>query len=79
MNEFVHDVAIHYVDDDNPEIRKAAALTCCQLFVRDPIVHQVSAHAIQVVSDVIERLLTVGVADPGMRRGSLCLYPTLQL
>ncbi|WPH02862.1 Hypothetical protein R9X50_00573000 [Acrodontium crateriforme] len=64
LNEFVRDVAIRYVEDDDPTIRKAAALTCCQLFVRDPIVHQTSYHAIQVVSDVIEKLLTVGVADP---------------
>lgn len=64
LNEFVRDVAIRYVEDDDPVIRKAAALTCCQLFVRDPIVHQTSHHAIQVVSDVIEKLLTVGVADP---------------
>lgn len=64
LNEFVRDVAIRYVEDDEPIIRKAAALTCCQLFVRDPIVHQTSYHAIQVVSDVIEKLLTVGVADP---------------
>ncbi|KAF2097118.1 FAT-domain-containing protein [Rhizodiscina lignyota] len=70
LNEFVRDVAIKYVDADNPEIRKAAALTCCQLFVRDPIVFQTSQHAIQVVGDVIERLLTVGVADnePEIRR-----------
>lgn len=66
LNEFVRDVAIRYVEADNPEIRKAAALTCCQLFVRDPIVHQTSQHAIQVVGDVIERLLTVGVADVGL-------------
>ncbi|KAF2487814.1 TOR1 phosphatidylinositol 3-kinase [Neohortaea acidophila] len=64
LNEFVRDVAIRYVEDDDPVVRKAAALTCCQLFVRDPIVHQTSHHAIQVVSDVIEKLLTVGVADP---------------
>ena len=70
LNEFVRDVAIRYVDDDNTEIRKAAALTCCQLFVRDPIVHQTSNHSIQVVSEVIEKLLTVGVADadPDIRR-----------
>ncbi|KAK4495590.1 hypothetical protein PRZ48_012858 [Zasmidium cellare] len=64
LNEFVRDVAIRYVEDDDANIRKAAALTCCQLFVKDPIVHQTSHHAIQVVSDVIEKLLTVGVADP---------------
>jgi serine/threonine-protein kinase mTOR len=64
LNEFVRDVAIKYVEDESPEIREAAALTCCQLYVRDPIVNQTSHHAIQVVSDVIEKLLTVGVADP---------------
>ncbi|KAK3046508.1 phosphatidylinositol kinase-related protein kinase tor1 [Extremus antarcticus] len=64
LNEFVRDVAIRYVEDDDPIIRKAAALTCCQLFVKDPIVYQTSHHAIQVVADVIEKLLTVGVADP---------------
>ncbi|KAI9793200.1 MAG: phosphatidylinositol kinase- protein kinase tor1 [Peltula sp. TS41687] len=64
-------VVLHdYVDHDNPEIRKAAALTCCQLFVRDPVVNQTSAHAIRVVGEVIEKLLTVGVADsePEIRR-----------
>ena len=64
LNEFVRDVAIKYVDDNNPDIREAAALTCCQLYVRDPIVNQTSHHALQVVSEVIEKLLTVGVADP---------------
>lgn len=64
LNEFVRDVAIRYVEDDNPTIRKAAALTCCQLFIKDPSVKQVSRHAVQVVSTVIERLLAVAVADP---------------
>jgi len=57
-------VAIRYVDNNNPEIRKASALTCCQLYMRDPIIHQTSFHAIRVVGEVIERLLVVGVADP---------------
>lgn len=64
LNEFVRDVAIKYVEDDDPEVREAAALTCCQLYVRDPIVNQTSYHALQVVGDVIEKLLTVGVSDP---------------
>ncbi|KAH8649050.1 armadillo-type protein [Xylariales sp. PMI_506] len=64
LNEFVRDVAIKYVEDDDPQIREAAALTCCQLYVRDPIVNQTSYHAMQVVGDVIEKLLTVGVSDP---------------
>ncbi|KAJ5242888.1 uncharacterized protein N7469_001215 [Penicillium citrinum] len=64
LNEFVRDVAINYVDNDNPEIRKASALTCCQLFVHDPIINQTSGHSIQVVSEVIDKLLTVGIGDP---------------
>lgn len=70
LNEFVRDVAIRYVDNNNPQIRKAAALTCCQIYIRDPIIHQTSFHAIRVVAEVIERLLTVGVADedPDIRK-----------
>ncbi|KAL2372816.1 hypothetical protein RJ035_003649 [Blastomyces gilchristii] len=64
LNEFVRDVAITFVNNDNPEIRKASALTCCQLFVHDPIINQTSSHSIQVVSEVIDTLLSVGVGDP---------------
>ncbi|KKY24120.1 putative phosphatidylinositol 3-kinase tor2 [Phaeomoniella chlamydospora] len=63
LNEFVRDVTARYVDNKNPEIRKAAALTCCQLFMQDPIVYQTSAHSIQVVREVIDKLLTIGVGD----------------
>ncbi|KAL9635499.1 MAG: hypothetical protein Q9164_003418, partial [Protoblastenia rupestris] len=70
LNEFVRDVAIAYTENHNPRIRKAAALTCCQLYVRDPIIYQTSFHAIRVVGDVIAKLLNVGVADtdPDIRR-----------
>lgn len=64
LNEFVRDVMINYVEDDNPDVRKAAALSSCQLFIKDPIVYQTSNHAIQVVSQVLEKLLTVGITDP---------------
>ena len=64
LNEFVRDVAIKYTEDVNPVIREASAMTCCQLFVRDPIVFQTSSLALQVVSEVLEKLLVVAVADP---------------
>lgn len=63
LNEFIHDVASRYVEDDDPIIRRNAALTCCQLIVRDPVVHQTSRHAIKLVGEVVEKLLTVAVAD----------------
>lgn len=64
LNEFVRDVAIRYVDNNNPTIRKAAALTCCQIYTQDPIIHQTSSHAIRTVAQVVEKLLVLGVADP---------------
>ena len=65
LNEFVRQCALPYLEDDNAEVRKAAALTCCELFIKDPICYQSSSHAIEVISDVLDKLLTVGIADPG--------------
>ena len=65
LNEFVRDAALPYLEDDHAEVRKAAALTCCRLFVRDPICYQASNHSVEIISDVLDKLLTVGVADPG--------------
>ena len=65
LNEFVHECALPYLDQDHPEVRRAAALTCCRLFVRDPICYQASNHSIEIISDVIDKLLTVAIADPG--------------
>ncbi|KAI0091642.1 phosphatidylinositol 3-kinase [Irpex rosettiformis] len=64
LNEFVRDNALPYLEDDNPQIRCAAALTCCNLFIKDPICYQASNHSIELVGDVIDKLLTVGIADP---------------
>ncbi|KAG6845015.1 hypothetical protein H0H87_001536 [Tephrocybe sp. NHM501043] len=64
LNEFVRANALPYLEDDHPEIRRSAALTCCRLFVRDPICYQASSHAIEVISDVLDKLLVVGIADP---------------
>ena len=54
---------MRYTDSNNAKIRKASAITCCQLFVQDPIIYQTSFHAIRVVGDVITKLLELGVAD----------------
>lgn len=65
LNEFVRSAALPYLEDDNADVRRAGALTCCKLFVRDPICYQASSHAIEIISDVLDKLLTVGIADPG--------------
>lgn len=64
LNEFVRDVALPYVKSYNAEIRRAAALTCCQIYVQDPIIKQTSYHAIGVVRSVVSQLLNAAVADP---------------
>jgi FKBP12-rapamycin complex-associated protein len=65
LSEFVRCCALPYLEDDNPEVRKAAALTCCRLFAKDPIIHQTSGHALEIINDVIDKLLIVAIADPG--------------
>lgn len=66
LNEFVHDCALPYLESDFPDVRRAAALTCSGLFVQDPICYQDSDHSIEIISDVIDKLLAVAIADPGM-------------
>ncbi len=65
LNEFVQSAALPYLESDDVGIRRQAASTCSRLFVRDPICHRTSPHAIEIVGDVLDKLLTVGVADPG--------------
>ena len=64
LSEFVRDCVVNYLEDDNPAIRKMAALTCCNILARDPIVLQASTRAIKLVNDVLEKLLALAIADP---------------
>jgi len=65
LNEFVRNCALPYLEEDHAEVRRAAALTCCRAFARDSICYQGSNHSIEIISDVLDKLLTVGIADPG--------------
>ncbi|KAJ3083694.1 phosphatidylinositol kinase- protein kinase tor1, partial [Quaeritorhiza haematococci] len=64
LHELVRECALTYLEDDNPEVRKASALTCCQLLARDPVCYQTSNHAMHIVGEVLEKLLTAGITDP---------------
>lgn len=64
LNEFVRNCTLPYLESDHAEIRKAAAITCARLFMQDPICFQTSMHAIEVVNDVLDKLMTVAIADP---------------
>lgn len=63
LNEFVREAALPYLEHDSPEVRKEAVLASTQLFINDPICHQTSSHSIEIVNDVLQKLLTVGITD----------------
>lgn len=64
LSELVRQCADLFLDDDNANVRKQAALTCCKLLSKDPICYQTSNHAMQIVGDILNKLLTVGITDP---------------
>ena len=41
VQELIRECASTYLEDDNPNVRRAAAITSCQLLVRDPVNYQV--------------------------------------
>eukprot|EP01105_Mastigella_eilhardi_P021948 TRINITY_DN5365_c0_g1_i1.p1 TRINITY_DN5365_c0_g1~~TRINITY_DN5365_c0_g1_i1.p1 ORF type:complete len:2426 (-),score=601.66 TRINITY_DN5365_c0_g1_i1:7080-14204(-) len=61
--DFVVD-CFHYLDDDDPGIRQEAAITFAKLILRsgEPIPSR--GHAAQVVAQVLQKLLMIGIADP---------------
>ncbi|KAM0787611.1 hypothetical protein ACM66B_003678 [Microbotryomycetes sp. NB124-2] len=64
LSEFIREHVIRFVEDDNPDVRRAATLSCCQVLSNDPVVTQTSNHAIKLVNEVLEKLLTLAIADP---------------
>lgn len=67
LNEFVRSCTLPYFESDHSVVREAAAVTCAKLFMQDPICFQTSMHAIEIVNDVLDKLMTVGIADPDPR------------
>ncbi|KAJ3367835.1 phosphatidylinositol kinase- protein kinase tor1, partial [Entophlyctis sp. JEL0112] len=61
--ELVRECAALYLYDESSAIRKAAALTCCKLIVRDPINYTNKPYASKIVNSVFEKLLVVGITD----------------
>ena len=52
-------IRLPHLEDDYSEVGRAAPLTCCRLFLHDPICYQASSHAIEVIND------SVDIADLG--------------
>ncbi|CAB10805.1 TORC2 serine/threonine protein kinase Tor1 [Schizosaccharomyces pombe] len=72
---FIQESVLSYLENDNSEIRIAAARTCCQVFARDPICRKTNPLAVESVAEVLEKLLTLGIADsdPKIRETVLSL------
>ncbi|CAN6610146.1 serine/threonine-protein kinase Tor2p [Trichomonascus vanleenenianus] len=64
LSEFVKNCTVNFMEHSDANVRKAAALTSCELYVNDPICFQVSANSLKSVSFVLEKLLTVAITDP---------------
>ncbi|CCE63837.1 hypothetical protein TPHA_0F03570 [Tetrapisispora phaffii CBS 4417] len=64
LTEFVQIVTISYIEHQNPFVRKLAALTSCDLFVKEDICELTSLHALNSVSEVLSKLLALAITDP---------------
>lgn len=60
---FCRDCVMKYTDNPDPSIRKAAALSCAAVFVREPVCQLTSTHSLEMVQQVLQRLLIIGVTD----------------
>jgi hypothetical protein len=49
----------------NRDIRREAAVSCTKLIVREGEAAPTRGHSAVVVGEVLEKLLVVGIADPG--------------
>lgn len=72
LTQFVRHCADHFLNSEHKEIRMEAARTCSRLLT--PSIHLISGHvvsqtAVQVVADVLSKLLVVGITDPGKLDG----------
>lgn len=64
LSDFVREVVVPFLDDDNTAIRKEAVIACLNLIVAPNQIAPTQGHAALVIGEVLEKLLMVGIADP---------------
>lgn len=64
LSDFVRFVTVEYLEHDEPNVREQAAITSCDLLVRDNICKQTSQYSLNCVSEVLSKLLVIAVTDP---------------
>jgi FKBP12-rapamycin complex-associated protein len=65
LDDLVRSCALPYLEDELPEIRLRAVITCCRLFMRDISGIARSNTSLEIINDVLEKLLTVSISDTG--------------
>lgn len=64
---FVRDVVARYLLHPSPDVRQAAALTCCVLLVVPSLSqnhHKIGSYSGMIVEDVLQKLVRFAVSDP---------------
>ncbi|KAG9096449.1 phosphatidylinositol kinase- protein kinase tor1, partial [Ceratobasidium sp. 370] len=63
LSEVVRVCIIPYLSDEHAILRQTAALTACTLIAVDPVCFQTSDYSVGILMDMLDRLLTLAVAD----------------
>jgi hypothetical protein len=50
------------------EIRRMAIVACCQVLAKEIATGSGSSYAMQIASEIIEKILMAGIADTGIMR-----------
>ncbi|KAF8668205.1 Atypical PIKK FRAP protein kinase [Rhizoctonia solani] len=63
LSEVVRVCIIPYLAEEHAIVRQTAALTACTLIAVDPVCFQTSDYSVGILMNMLERLLTLAVAD----------------
>lgn len=65
LSEVVRVCIIPYLAEEHSIVRQTAALTACTLIAVDPVCFQTSDYSVGILMSMLDRLLTLAVADQG--------------
>eukprot|EP00727_Mastigamoeba_balamuthi_P000853 m51a1_g10765 putative protein atypical group (2524) ;mRNA; r:20614-29506 len=57
--DFVHECVVHFLDDENSQIRQEAAVACAVLILKPGETVPIRGHASYVISEVLQKLLII--------------------
>jgi hypothetical protein len=66
LSEVVRVCIIPYLAEEHAIVRQTAALTACTLIAVDPVCFQTSDYSVGILMSMLDRLLTLAVADQGV-------------